>query len=260
MGLERNEWSSTLEDFKRATNEDAVLTDILSSIIDDKFNRPINWVDVGSGDGRKIVMLRNKMGVVIKNLYCLEPDDFFVNRLEEIFKFNEVKANVLPYGLGTLMSDGNQDIDSFDLFTMIHVLYNDDSFESFQKLASLAKDTSAIIVVESPLSGFAQIRSRLQSKGIQTTYSKRDDIIKFLRNENIDFQVDSTSEQITRLDEEQIDSSQYWLYPFLLGINKNEFFKIGAKEIHRVKQVVKSFCVENDTFELATNDDIIIIN
>ncbi|HAA24482.1 MAG TPA: hypothetical protein DCR93_20640 [Cytophagales bacterium] len=251
-------WHDTLLDYYSLSNEIERNTDLCKRLTLE-LERPISWLDIGSGDGSKILSLVKELHFSLPgytSLHLSEPSETWRNSLvsssviEELQLYGEVNLSSR-----TLSSWGRHLIkDEFSLITIVHVVYGQDRLKDFIDFSKLAREKLKggilWVVVEAEDSAFNIMRQQLIHRNILLDPSQYREIDTFLKQEGFNYAITKTDGKQCNISE---TDPQNWLPPFLLGIEGDEYQELPADKKRIVERIVSDHCNHRKVLEI---DDI----
>lgn len=187
-------FEDTVIDFYQNSNEVDEFYDVFKNHIINELdtqNKFLNWLDVGIGNGEKILrilpLFKKKPSITF-----LEPSNRWVNELTISGNFDKIKNNTEIKGLHRTFEDFvNYKKDfNFDLISFIQVLYEPylvDVLFNFIDTKRNIKPFNLIINLENDDNDLFKIRKQIAEKNIEVPISQLSMIETGLRKREIEF-------------------------------------------------------------------------
>lgn len=239
-------FEDTVIDFYRYSNEVEEFYTIFKNQIFPNFSdKHINWLEVGIGNGEKILKTLTLFDKKPKITF-LEPSNRWINELIISGNFDKLKNGSDINGTHRTFEDftSNSNGFSFNLISFIQVLYEPHLVKSLFQFIDNKKNEkpyTLIINLENEENDFYKIRKQIAENNIDVPISQLSNIEKALKKRNIKYLKYNSENKILNVSvEEIIQSDNHWFYPFVFGCAKNEFIDLEEVKKNKLKKIINS--------------------
>jgi hypothetical protein len=267
---EPDDWDGTLCDYLASSNEDICVTDSFRNLVLPELRScsSLHWSEIGPGPGTKTVRMAAHLAQGnsrVSECSLIEPSTSWRASLNNanVAKHirDELKTTVRviadPLHRCSAVDLLGAD-DTLSLVTCIHVLYDEYSFNSLQRLVEDAvahrRRVIFFLVMEAPTSAFRLIRSRLAENGYRVptgTAQKIDSIFQCSLGRRLQKEV--TTQKVCKI---SADKDFWWFIPFLLGTSPAKFLQESVEIRDRARAIVEEFLGRYGEQELLIPDEI----
>lgn len=222
-----------------------------------------NWLDVGIGNGEKILQMFKGFENMPRLSY-IEPSNKWINELMVSGNQRKLEKITDVCGINRMFEDSIylRDWFNFDVISFIHVLYDNrlvDSLFKFIDKKINKYDCTLIINLEGENNDLFKMR-KLISKGDNniapvSQLSKIEDNLKVRKLKYQRF-VSNKRKSLNLSPQEIIDNTNSWFYPFILGCTKSDFFILSED---RKKEYIRTIHNYLGQIEYINIEDVTLV-
>lgn len=240
-------WNTTLSHFLELSNENQIIHNLFAQRVFPEIvrrfeSRKINWLEIGPGNGDKLIECINSFkGHSPFNLSICEPDFAWIPSLE--IKIGSAHRSITTcYYVSNIQEIGLNEIKEFDFISMVHVLYDKDLKEHMKYLIQNTPNALYWIQAESPSSDFHKIRKLMRREGIFTVRSQIDNLENDLIKLGITHLSIETHEKVFHINpEDLVVGLDEWFSAFLIGCNQSDFISYPNHIKKKIKAIVSDY-------------------
>lgn len=263
-GQHTRSWADTLLYYLDASTEDEAVV----GLFDETFLREIRsylstpvlkWLDVGPGPGTKTVGIYERLitscSFETVNLSILEPSSFWIRQVTARNGSFHLDAAYQA----TFEAFGTEKLCTFDLISLIHVLYDraltETLLDYLEKLRCTGSRHVVFVVVESPESDFFKIRERMAQKGLIPEWASAAEVLpRELEVRGFRFTTRHAADQACQIDRGVFESDEHWLFPFLIGCSFKQYNALPLNQQKRVQGIAREYVGTTKSGALYTPD------
>ncbi len=259
-------FEDTIIDFYRQSNEvEEFYTVFKKYIFPNLKEKDINWLEVGIGNGEKILKTLSLFNKKPKITF-LEPSNRWINELiisgnfDKLKTYSEINGTHRTFEDFTTYSNGF----NFDLITFIQVLYEPHLVKSLFEFIDSQKNEKSytlIINLENEENDLYKIRKQIADNNFDVPISQLSNIEEALKKRNIRYiKHNSENKKLNVSANEIIQADNHWFYPFILGCSKKDFLNIEKNIKKMIIQLVTSDIRKKTIIDINDTTLIIFIN
>jgi hypothetical protein len=261
-------WFDTFSNFEDSSNENDAISDVVSKLLDNDTQDLSNWLDIGSGDLKKLVTvvrkLLNTYSLKEYQLSSIEPDAEKLD-LRNSSEYADIVSLVGRFELTNAPFSANKFLSAIrkaDIVSAIHVLYDSELVEEFTMLLEEMKPRSGLIVIcEASNSDFSRIRKTLREGNLSTPNSHLR-LIKNYCDAHPSRYISETFQikgQYCHIEAAALRvGDDNWFFPFIMGETHDVFRKRNVADKRYISDIVVDY-VEKKGPTLSVNDECLHI-
>ncbi len=260
-------FEDTVIDFYHHSNEVDDFFNVFKTHIIKKIGadiKPLNWLDVGIGNGEKILRLLPLFNYK-PNITFVEPSNRWVNELTISGNFDKLKTITEIKGFHRTFedfADHRKDF-SFDFISFIQVLYEPDIVNSLFEFVDNRRNNRPyylLINLENENNNLFELRNELAKVGFRVPTSQVSIVEELIIERKLEYQkFNSIGKHLCISIEDIINSENHWLYPFILGISKDMFLNLSHKVKNEIFQVIKPYLILHNFLNIDDTTFLILI-
>jgi len=271
-------WDDTLCDYLVRSNEDERVTDFLEAFIVNYFREKnksccFKWLEVGPGPGTKTLsilkLINNLKSSSFVSLSMLEPSIAWRNYLKAKSLLNKIKEHTCDFEvIGDNIEHYTEnltksELDSFDLISVIHVMYSNSILKALLKLIDLFDEKHGCMIfniVESEYSDFSKLRKIFNESGIDVPQSMLNLFLTELDRRGLPYKRHIINNKICNIElNEVMVNDNYWLFSFLLGYSEKDYCIMEKKEKTNVLSITRNYIKNLESAVLHVPDEAVLI-